>query len=78
MVTLNPELADIISKIGANSEVSEKIQHALLTIIDWACLNALKKENWRIARCLLAEGLSPENIQRITGCHIEEFTSTIH
>ncbi|WP_218814204.1 hypothetical protein [Rickettsiella endosymbiont of Dermanyssus gallinae] len=78
MDTLSPELADIISKIGANSEISEKVQQALLAIIDWACDEALKKENWRIARCLLEEGLSSEQIQHITGYCIEEFSPTIH
>lgn len=80
MYTLNPELADIMGEIGANSEISEKIQNRLLAIVDWAYLNILKKENWRIAQCLLKEGLLPEKIKCITGCDVEKLYSsaTLH
>ncbi|WP_218814561.1 hypothetical protein [Rickettsiella endosymbiont of Dermanyssus gallinae] len=75
---LNPEfdarLKEVFDEIGYPKEGQE----VLLELMDRAALAFADKVCFRIAKDLLEEGLSPEKIKRITGCDVEQFTSTIH
>ncbi len=67
-------MKEIFDEIGYPKEGQE----VLLELMDRAALSFADKVRFRIAKNLLEEGLSTEKIKRITGCDVEQFTSTIH
>lgn len=75
--SLNPELEAQMKLEWEKIGLSKEIQAALLQFMDAAALTILTKKCRQIAQCLVEEGLSPEKIERITGCSVEETISKI-
>lgn len=75
--SLNPELEAQMKQEWEKIGLSKEIQDALLQFMHAAALTVLSKKCREIALCLAEEGLSPEKIERITGCSIAETVSTI-
>lgn len=74
--SLNPELEAQMKQEWEKIGLSKEIQQALLQFMDAAALTILSKKCREIALCLVEEGLTPEKIERITGCSVEETIST--
>ena len=75
--SLNPDLAAQFKREWDRIGLSKKIQEGQLQFMDLAARATLEKEFRRIARCLVDEGLSPEKIQQITGCSVEDIYPSV-